>query len=177
MVTNEFSWKIHRKLRWWHHKNDHNSKNKNLKNLKFDYSFDSADCGSFVEIWPLLKFFIWFLIFNKLLNQKKNQISDLSNFYFSSYGQFYDVITPIFDEFFTKTHLWPSLSFLFPNRCILKKSQWNRSINEDFTYFQRGLFNNFLGNFSHFYFWILIHRNYRIFIDYLLTRSWSYLVC
>ena len=30
----------------------HNSKN---KNRKFDFSFDSADCGSFMWIWPLLK--------------------------------------------------------------------------------------------------------------------------
>ena len=110
------------------------------------------------------------------LNRKKNQISGFSNFYFLSYGHFCDVITPIFDEFFTKTHLWPSLSFLFPNRCMLNFSHWNRSINKDFNYFQRWLFNKFLENFLYFYFWILIYRNYRIFIDYLLTGSWSYLV-
>ena len=28
--------------------NEHNSKNKNRKNLKFDFSFDLADCGSFI---------------------------------------------------------------------------------------------------------------------------------
>ena len=39
----------------------------------------------------------------KLLNRKKNQISDISDFYVSSYGRFYDVITPIFDVFFTIT--------------------------------------------------------------------------
>ena len=111
------------------------------------------------------------------LNQKKNQILDFSDFYFSSYSHFCDVITPIFDEFFTKTHLWPTLSFLFPNRCMLNFSHWNRSINEDFSYFQRGLFNKFMGNFLHFYFWIPIYRNHRIFIDYLLAWSWSYLVC
>ena len=46
---------IHRKL-GRHHKNDtkDNSKNKNRKNLKFYFSFDSADCGSFMIIWLLL---------------------------------------------------------------------------------------------------------------------------
>ena len=99
----------------------------------------------------------------KRLNQKKNQILDCSFFYFLSYGHFCDVITPISYEFFTKTHLWPSLSFLFPNKYMLNISHWNRSINEDFSYFQRGLFNKFLENFFHFYFWILIYPNYRIF--------------
>ena len=37
--------KIHRKLVWWRHKNDHSSKN---KNLKFDFSFYSADSGFFI---------------------------------------------------------------------------------------------------------------------------------
>ena len=32
------------------------------------------------------------------LNRKKSQISDFSDFYFSRYGHFCDVITPIFDE-------------------------------------------------------------------------------
>ena len=35
-------------------------------------------------------------------NQKKNQISDS---YFSNYGYFCDVITPIFDEFVTITRI------------------------------------------------------------------------
>ena len=37
------------------------------------------------------------------LNRMKNKISDFSYFYFVSYGHFCDVITPIFDEFFTIT--------------------------------------------------------------------------
>ena len=45
--------KFHRKLGWWRNKNDHNWKSKNRKNLKFDFSFDSADCGSFLLIWSL----------------------------------------------------------------------------------------------------------------------------
>ena len=57
-VTDEFSGKIHRKLGWWHHKNDHNSKNKNLRFFRF---------------------------------------------YFSNYGHFCDVSTPISNEFFTIT--------------------------------------------------------------------------
>ena len=43
--------KIHRKLTIFRikmTKNDHNSKNKNRTNLKFDVSFDSADSGSFM---------------------------------------------------------------------------------------------------------------------------------
>ena len=42
--------KIHRKLGWWRHKNDHNSKNKNRKNLKYGFSFNSADSGSLILI-------------------------------------------------------------------------------------------------------------------------------
>ena len=37
--------KFHRKLTIFFNKNDHNSKSKNGKNLKFGYSFDSADSG------------------------------------------------------------------------------------------------------------------------------------
>ena len=44
----ELSWKIHWKLEWRGHKNDHNAKNKNRKNLKFDFSFDLADSASFM---------------------------------------------------------------------------------------------------------------------------------
>ena len=50
--------KIHQKLtifRTKMMKNDHNSKNKNRKNLKFGFYFYSADSGSFTYIWPLLK--------------------------------------------------------------------------------------------------------------------------
>ena len=57
MSSPQFSWKIHRKLGWWHYKNDHNSKNKNRRNLKVDYSFDSADCESFLWFWLLLHFY------------------------------------------------------------------------------------------------------------------------
>ena len=45
-------WKIHRKLGWRSHKKwpkkDNNSKNRNWKNLKFYFSFDSADSGCFM---------------------------------------------------------------------------------------------------------------------------------
>ena len=122
-----------------------------------------------------------FLFFNFIFTGKnvlnKSPLTDHLRGCFSSYDHFCDVITPIFDEFFPKTHLWPSLSFVFPNRCMLIFFHWNRSINEDFSYFQRGFFNKFMGNFLHFYFWIPIYRNHRIFIDYLLAGSWSYLVC
>ena len=47
-LFSELSWKIHQKLEWWRHKNDHNSKNKIRKNLKFNFSFDPADSGSFM---------------------------------------------------------------------------------------------------------------------------------
>ena len=40
-------------------KNDYNSKNKNEKNLKFDFSYDSADSGSFMYIWLILKKKVW----------------------------------------------------------------------------------------------------------------------
>ena len=43
------------------------------------------------------------------LNWKKNQISDFTYFYFSNYGHFYDVITPIFNEscnFFDRWNLY-----------------------------------------------------------------------
>ena len=76
----------------------HNSKNKNWENLKFGFSFYPADCRSFMYIqffFPFLKF-TWKIGIQ--LNRKKNQILDFSNFYFSSYGHFCDVITPIFDE-------------------------------------------------------------------------------
>ena len=55
----------------------HNSKNNNRKNLKFGFSFYSADSRSFMWIWPLLIFFkvvkfTWKI--QNLLNRKKNQI-------------------------------------------------------------------------------------------------------
>ena len=56
-VTNEFSWKIHRKLGWWHHKNDHNSK---IKSEKF-------------EIW----FFFWFSRFRVNLTTSEKKKSNL----------------------------------------------------------------------------------------------------
>ena len=40
--------KIHRKLGWFEHKNDRNSKKKNQKNRKFDFSLDSAHSSSFM---------------------------------------------------------------------------------------------------------------------------------
>ena len=51
------------------------------------------------------------------LNRKKNQISD---FYFSSYGHFCDVITPIFDEFCMGTYVYIRIkyNFFFKNRQI-----------------------------------------------------------
>ena len=56
--------------------NEHNTKNKNLKNLKLDFSYYSVD-------WGKKKMFN-----HNRLNKKKNQVSDFSDFYFSSYGHF-----------------------------------------------------------------------------------------
>ena len=51
--------KIHWKLEWWRHKNDHNSKNKNMIH---EFSFYSADCGYFMLIWSVWIFF-WIVMF------------------------------------------------------------------------------------------------------------------
>ena len=39
----------------WHHKNDHNSKNKNRKNLKVCFSFYTVNSESFMLIWKISK--------------------------------------------------------------------------------------------------------------------------
>ena len=112
----ELSWKIHRKLGWWCHKNDHNSKNKNRKHLNLGFSFYSADCGFFsckfdhfwrnFYLFNILMFLeTWIFFYRKRakkklskvvkftwkiwnrLNRKKNQISDFSDFHFLSYAE------------------------------------------------------------------------------------------
>ena len=40
----------------WIQKNDHNSKN---KNLKFDFPIDSADSGSFMQLWTIMFKVAW----------------------------------------------------------------------------------------------------------------------
>ena len=82
--------KIHQKLGCFEYKNDHNSRKKNRKNLKFDFSFDSPDCGFWKK--KLILIFHEFFFFSKVvkftrkirkwLNQKKNWISDFSDFFF-----------------------------------------------------------------------------------------------
>ena len=57
-------------------KNDHNSKNKNLKNLKYDFSFYSADSACFMWILTLLK--------------KKKKIV---NFFFQNYFEFFSMVS------------------------------------------------------------------------------------
>ena len=90
-----------------------------------------------------------FLFFNFIFTGKnvlnKSPLTDHLRGCFSSYDHFCDVITPIFDELFPKTHLWPSLSFVFPNRCMLIFFHWNRSINEDFSFFKGDSLTNLWG--------------------------------
>ena len=57
-------------------------------------------------------------IWNDLESDESKEKSNFKffRFYFLSYGHFCDVITPIFDEFFTKTHVWPNVN-LFTLMC------------------------------------------------------------
>ena len=49
-----YEWKFVENWPYFEYKNDHNSKNKNRKNLIHDFYFDSAHSASFMYIWPLL---------------------------------------------------------------------------------------------------------------------------
>ena len=59
MVTDEFLWKIHRKLGWWHHNNENNSKNKNWKNLIFLLIFFYMHQWKYTHILSIIAGF-WF---------------------------------------------------------------------------------------------------------------------
>ena len=62
--------------------------------------FSSKNASAFLDIFSFSKVFKFTSKIRYRLNRNENQISDL---YFSSYGNFCDVITPISDEFFTIT--------------------------------------------------------------------------
>ena len=113
------------------------------KNLKFGFSFYSADCRSFINIWTQ-NFFSKFL-FSKFLKftwqignrliRKKNQFSDFYDFYFSSYGHFSVIFlkkSPQFSMITRKIKIGKIFLFMFsfdsehcaPFAITLKKKIW-----------------------------------------------------